>query len=297
MKKITERLPAIVGAMLFCLSIPALGQDVTIDFTGVANSSVQSLGAYAGYYTGSVNGVAANPGFICDDFNNDVYIPESWQATSTQVATLATNSSALSGTLFGNTIGIDGYAAIAYLANLMASTPASGQGDISAAIWYIGALGTGTNSVPSSIATGTISTDSIAWSSLDATAQNYVTSLLGNRSTYGAVDGSTSSAVAELGSASVANLWIYTPIANTQPQGYGLPQEFIADPISVPEGGAPWMYLLLAACASGLAIFLALSVPEGGAAALYLILASVACGAAILLGRRKRLASLRKMAG
>jgi hypothetical protein len=221
-------------AVLISLALPACGQDVTIDFTGVANSNVQALGAYAGYYTGTVNGVASEPGFLCDDYNNEIFLPsESWQATATSFASLATSSAALGSTLFGGTIGIDGYAAIAYLSSLMATTPASGQGDISAAIWYIGSLGSGTLSL----------------SDLDAAAQNYVTSLLGATGEFGTVGSSTAAALAELEGSS---LWLYTPTGqDITPVGDPFPQEFVGSVavLPVPEGGAPWLYLLLAAVA------------------------------------------------
>lgn len=278
-------LSAMAAAVLFCLSIPALGQ-VTINFTGVANPSVQALGDYAGFYTGTVNGSTETPGFICDDYNNDIYVPESWQATATPFSSLVSgktvNSAALKSTLFGSTIGIDGYAALAYLSNLMASTPASGQGDIAAAIWYIGALGTGSYT---NVLLGM--DDSISWSSLSQTAQNYVTNLLGSGSNvlYGVVGGptGTEAAMTELQS---SDLWLYTPIAGTQTAGRPYPQEFIG----VPEGGAAWMYLFLAAGACGAAMLLSLAVPEGGASLLYILFASVACVGAIFLGRRKLLA-------
>jgi hypothetical protein len=221
-------LAAMTGCVLLCLAIPAFGNDVTIDFTGVANSSVQALGAYAGYYTGTVNGVASTPGFICDDYNNEIFLPsESWQATATSFASLATTPGALAGTDFGSTLGLDGYAAIAYLSNLMASTPASQQADISAAIWYIGALGTGTYSGP-------LGMDSIAWSSLDSTAQGYVQNLLGTTGEFGAIGSDTTAATGELESSS---LWIYTPTGNDiTPSGDPMPQEFIGD-VPVPEPG------------------------------------------------------------
>lgn len=240
-------LATLVGMILLCLGIPAYGQYVTINFTGIANPSVQALGAYAGYYTGTVtaNGVttSSQPGFICDDYNNSIFLPnESWQATATSFASLVTPggtpTSALNSVLFGNTIGISGYAAIAYLSNLMASTPATGQGDISAAIWYIGSIGTGTLSL----------------SSLDSIAQGYVTSLLGTGSMFGAVGSVTSAAVNEL---ETSSLWIYTPTGqNIVPSGYPFPQEFVGSVavISVPEGGAAILYLLLAlfACAGAI---------------------------------------------
>lgn len=218
-------LAAIAGLVFLCLGNPAFGNDVTIYFTGVANTSVQTLGAYAGYYTGNVNGGAATT-FICDDYNDEIFLPsESWQANATSFASLATSTTALDSTDFGKAIGVDGYAAIAYLSNLMATTPASGQADISAAIWYIGALGTGTNAGP-------LGNDSIPWSSLDTTAQGYVTSLLGTGGAYGAVGGDTSNATSELEGSS---LWVYTPTGNDiTPSGDPTPQEFVGD-VAVPE--------------------------------------------------------------
>lgn len=237
-------LVTVVGTVLLCLGIPVFGQNVTINFNGIVNPSVQALGAYAGYYTGTVNGVASQPGFICDDYNNNIFLPsESWQATATSFASLVTPGGtptvALSTVLFGNTIGVSGYAAIAYLSNLMASTPASGQGDISAAIWYIGSIGSGTLSL----------------SSLDSVAQGYVTSLLGAGSMFGAVGANTTAAVNEL---EASSLWIYTPTgAGIIPVGYPFPQEFVGSVavLPSPEGGAPILYLLLALIACGGAIF------------------------------------------
>jgi hypothetical protein len=238
---------AVVSYGLLLSSAVGHSQDVTIDFTGVANPNVQVLGAYAGYYTGTVNGVAASPGFICDDYNNEIYLPsESWQATTTSFASLVSgntaNTAVLDGTLFGKTIGLDGYAALAYLSNSMAGTSSvTGQEDIAAAIWYIGALGTGSYSNPDGLGT-----DSIAWSSLSTSQQNLVTSLLGSSSQFGAVGGGSANAITELDSSSVSNLFIYTPIPGTQPSNYGLPQEFIGDPINTPEGGSTLLYLLVA---------------------------------------------------
>jgi len=237
---------ALPMSVLLCLVYPAHAQDVTIDFTGVANTNVQVLGAYAGYYTGTVtaNGVttAANPGFICDDYNNEIFLPsESWQATATSFASLATSASALNSTFFGSTIGQSGYAAIAYLANLMSVTPASGQADISAAIWFIGSLNS-TNPVP--------------FSSLDATAQGYVNYLLGDSTTAGLYDGtdgfSSTADTMALSELESSSLWLYTPTGqDIDPAGDPTPQEFVANVavLPVPEGGAPWLYLLLAAFA------------------------------------------------
>jgi hypothetical protein len=246
-------LVAIAGSVL-CLGTPAFGQDVTIDFTGVANPSVQALGAYAGFYTGSVNGVTDNPGFICDDYNNEIFLPsESWQATATSFSSLVSggsvNMQALNTTMFGSTIGLAGYAAIANLASQMAaavSMPNSVQlqADISAAIWYIGSV----NSVSPNT--------TVPFTSLDAGAQALVDEMLSMYGPFGSASDTDQSAIAELEGSS---LWLYTPtgqdITPASDAQY-LPQEFVGNvavvdppPVAAPEGGAPLMYLLLAGAA------------------------------------------------
>jgi hypothetical protein len=230
------RLATMAGAVLVCLAVPVFAQeDVTIDFTGVANPSVQTLGAYAGYYTGTVDGITENPGFICDDYNNEIYLPtESWQATAVSFASLVGPASTLGDTMFGSTIGLAGYAAIANLSTQMATASPSMQADLAAAIWYIGSIGT----------------NSISFSSLDSAAQGYVDSLLGDATAKGLYDGTygfnstaTSAALTELED---STLWLYTPTGlDITPIGDGMPQEFVGN-VAVPEGGAALAYLSLA---------------------------------------------------
>jgi hypothetical protein len=205
-------------------------QDVTINFTGVANTSVQSLDSYAGYYTGTVNGVAEAPGFICDDYNNEIFLPgESWQATAASFASLATMSTATldSRTLFGNTIGLDGYAAIANLSTQMATASPAQQANLSAAIWYIGSLH---------------SASVVPWGSLTAAQQTLVNQMIALYGSFSAgSDGSA--ALAELENSS---LWLYTPTgAGIIPTSDPFPQEFVGN-VAVPEGGASFMFMLLA---------------------------------------------------
>lgn len=245
-------IPILFACALLCASLSASAQSdlVTIKVTGVKNTSVQALGDYAGYYTGTVGGVASTPGFICDDYKDVVYAGETWTARAISFASIATSATALSQTSFGATIGVNGYAALAYLANLMSTTAASGQGAISAAIWYIGSLS-------SASSTGNYNSalkmyDSISWSSLSATAQAYVTSLLGS-GMFGAVGGSSTTATTYLTSSACSNMWLYVPTSWTGSR----PQEFIGFvPVNVPEGGANWIYLLLAGLACSGAFYL-----------------------------------------
>jgi hypothetical protein len=250
MKNRAIKLAAIVGSTLLCLSVPTFAQeDVTIDFTGVANPSVQALDAYAGFYTGTVtaNGVTTTetPGFICDDYNNEIFLPsESWQATAISFASLVTTQGA--GTLFGSTIGLAGYAAIANLASQMAATLTEPltpqqleqtQAAIATAIWYIGAIN---------------SSNPVSLSQLEsvAGAQTLVNSMEDSYGAFGP-DSGNSNAIAELEDSS---LWLYTPTGQDI-SGSGIPngqtpfpQEFVGNAavLPAPEGGAPLLYLLLA---------------------------------------------------
>jgi len=221
---------AVIGLVVLWFGVPAFGQDVTIDFTGIKNTSVQTLGSYAGYYTGTVNGVAEAPGFICDDYNDEIFLPsESWQATAASFASLATMSVATldSSTLFGKTIGLDGYAAIANLSAQMATGTPAQQANLSAAIWYIGSLHSGSP---------------VPWGDLSAAQQTLVNQMI---ALYGSLSGGSdgSAALAELESSS---LWLYTPTgAGITPVGDPFPQEFVGN-VAVPEGGATFMFMLLA---------------------------------------------------
>lgn len=215
------------ASVMLLFGLSTYGQQVTVTYTGVANTSVQALGAYGGYYTGTVNGTPSSPGFICDDYSHDlVSTPQTWQATPTSFASLATSSAALAATMFGKSIGTKGYAEIAYLANLMAVTPASGQGAISAAIWSIG------DSAVKSLS---------SWTAV----QSAVTSLLASADSTILADGGSANYLENY----TSGLWLYTPNLNSNP----MPQEFVGY-VAVPEGGAPMLYLLL----GGLCCFSAL---------------------------------------
>lgn len=244
------RISAVIfGLVGLWFAAPAFGDTVTIDFTGVANTSVQALGAYAGYYTGSVNGVTDSPGFICDDYDNEIFLPgESWQATANSFASLATmtTSELDSSTLFGATIGLDGYAALANLATQMETATPAEQANISAAIWYIGVLNGG---------------DPVPWGDLTSAQQALVTEMIG---LYGNFTGGSDSAAA-IAELDASSLWLYTPTgADITPDYDPFPQEFIGNvpgddppdpPDPVPDGGAGFMYLLLAALTCGGAMF------------------------------------------
>jgi hypothetical protein len=219
------RLAAIAGSALFCLGLPAMGQQVvSVQFTGgYSTTFANSDGDFgAGIYTGTING-ASTPGIICDDYKDDITSGEKWNATAYQASSLASGN--IGNTLFGNTIGLTGYAELGTLVSMMfgGTTTYGGitgitQSEIASAIWDI--------TTPGGI------------NGLDAKAQALVAAVELSFS------GNVSKATAYL--ATLTNLWILTPDPKTG-VGSGEPQEMWT--LSAPEGGAALLYLLLAGTA------------------------------------------------
>ena len=218
MKIGTGGLVAIAGLILSSFGLFAFGQGtpVTVSLTNVNGDPIVNVGGesvYAGVYGGTSNLPGANTGIICDDFNDEVSVPQSWSAIAYNVSTIGT-STPITDVLFGSgtkgytNVGIAGYAEIAYLVNM--SFASSGnptlQGNISEAIWAI--TDPGLSGVDSAAQT------------LDSQAAAYASSTSDNMSQY-------------------TNLVIYTPTPLGQ---QNQPQEMWS---TVPEGGAAWLYLLL----------------------------------------------------
>jgi hypothetical protein len=227
MKYRAIRLAAIAGSALFCFGLPVMGQ-VTVQFTGGYSTTFSnSDGSFgAGIYSANINGAPSASGIICDDYKDEVTSGETWTANAIQASAL--NAGNIGNTLFGNNnsnlgttgIGLPGYAEVATLVSMMfgnistyGSITGVTQSELSSAIWFITAN-------PAGI------------SGLDTTAQALVAAV------QAAFGGNTHKAQAYL--ATLTNLWILTPT----PQGKGEPQEMWT--VSVPEGGAAFLYLLLA---------------------------------------------------
>jgi hypothetical protein len=233
----------VMGSLLCAVSASAQIGNTLMYFNGGYQGNVWSGGpegsVATGFYDGSVNGTnvgpgQTSPGFICDDYYDSVYSGEHWTATGWQASTLnASNIGA--DTLFGNAnwsavvsgwTGVQGYQALAYLANDMFTNGVGNsalQSSISQALWYLTSLATGRG---------------FSLSSLDATAQTLVAYVENishdpSLSTY-------------------TNLWLYTQPFN--PNG---PQEMWGQiPLGpVPEGGQSLLYLFLAALACTGAVF------------------------------------------
>jgi hypothetical protein len=226
MKNKVIRLATISASALLCLGLPVMGQQaVSVHLTGGYSTTFGS--DEAGIYSATING-ASSPGVICDDFNDEESATATWNATAYQASSLASGN--LSNTLFGSTIGLTGYAEVATLVSMMfgnipntyAGIIGITQSEISSAIWDI--------TTPGGI------------SGLDTKAKSLVAAV------EAAFSGNTTKAGQYL--ATLTNLWILTPNPKTG-VGSGEAQEMWTEGLTVPEGGAALLYLMLA----GLACF------------------------------------------
>jgi hypothetical protein len=229
-----KRIVLLVTGVAFLFSVSAFAQvgNVPMYFDGGYQGNVWSGGpegsVATGFYDGSINNVNVgpaqqSPGMICDDYYDNITTGEHWTATGYQVSAL--NASNISNTLFGGlkanwsllpgfSVGIagalQGYAALAYLANDMFHNGVGNsalQSSISQAMWYL-----------SSAAIGK------PIGGLDSQALALVTQAEGAKN---------------ISLSTYSGLWLYTQPFN--PTG---PQEMWGQ-IQVPEGGAALMYLLL----------------------------------------------------
>lgn len=239
MKNRVKGLAAIAGSVLLCFALPAFAvTDATVDFTGVVNTHTFG-GVYSDPYAGTVkeNGTTINDGgvIVCDDYYDRIYTNETWTATALQASTLTTAN--IDNTMFGKTIGIDGYAAVASLVtDMLATTDQTTQDDITSAIWWLTSGGT--------VSKGVYKLNGYT---LDADADNYIAAAL---AAYGALGGDTTAAQSAL--AKDTNLTILTPITGDYPIQDGMPQEMF---IVTPEGGAALIYLMLAGATCFGAVF------------------------------------------
>ncbi len=181
--------------------------------TGVGNGNVLD-GVYISPYTATVNGVVGTP-VICDDFEDEVQIGESWKATT---GTIGTSSSTTG--LFGAEKS-QGYQEVAWLSEQLFANP-SNAGSISYAIWAVFDPGTSTTY-------GVSTTGVSGW--LNA---------YHDTTTFQAVFGTggllSQAQAATQTSADFPGITVYTPVANTQ-SCCGRPQEFLV--VSAAEAPAP----------------------------------------------------------
>src|ERR1017187_61637 len=105
MKIRVRKLIAIAGSVLFCIALPAFGQQAVTVTLGNVNGDpidygVGGLDVYAGIYGGTANLTGVIPGIVCDDFKDEVGVPSSWGATAYQVSTLG-GSNPITDVLYG----------------------------------------------------------------------------------------------------------------------------------------------------------------------------------------------------
>jgi hypothetical protein len=211
----------IVGSVSLCLGVPAFAQEVSVQYTGGYSTTWSNTeGDFgAGIYTGNINGAPSASGIICDDFKDEITSGETWNANAYQASSLASGN--LNNTLFGSAIGLPGYAEVATLVSMQFSGASTyggitglTQSEIASAIWDITAGNT--------------------LSGLDTKAKLLVWQV------ELAFNGNIGAATKYL--AGLTNLWILTP----NPLGPNEPQEMWTRGLAVPEGGAGFMFLLLA---------------------------------------------------
>jgi len=196
----TNRVVSVLFAALLLLAAPVALADGNSTLTLTSPGSNVMGGVYVGPYTFTVNsgGQSSQLELVCDDFKDEVFPGESWQALSSTLPTL--NNVQFS--------GLTQYEQVAYLVEQMFANSNNPEtvGDIQWAIWDI--LDPG---VSSSDPYGTIS----------AQDQSNIAGWL-------------AAAQANSASGEYSDLLIYTPIPGTQPGPDGPPQEYVA---MTPEPG------------------------------------------------------------
>jgi hypothetical protein len=213
---------ATAGAILSCLGVTSRAQSDTVKFSGSYSTTWD--GDDAGIYGGTVNG-STSPGFVSDDFTGQIHSGESWQGNAIDVSQLtatdpSTGKPYLDNTLFGSKIGVAGYAEMAMLVSMMFNGSTSFN------------VITGLTQSELSSAIWAIGSGNLE--GLDAKTLLLIVDL--------GVYFSTHSATAYLDS--MSNLWILTSSSG----------EVWTEGLSVPEGGAALLYLLIAgvSCFGGL---------------------------------------------
>lgn len=83
-----KKIAMAAAVAVICFAPNALA-DQTFDMTGVGSGNY-TADVYIGPYQATVNGVA-NTQVICDDFADETYVPEDWNASVSSVADLGSN--------------------------------------------------------------------------------------------------------------------------------------------------------------------------------------------------------------
>ena len=176
---------------------------------GIAGGPNSGGGVYVYPYYFSINGSATTIPLICDDYIHDVGIGESWQATVTPLASYAGGLTPLASTGLTKQ---QAYEEAAFLFSKLSGTPTQSDAvALNFAIW-----GLFSNSALTS--TTYASSGAAGWKSQADAAINPATPTF---------------------LASLSNYVVYTPISGTQPNSYGLPQEYIGFSSDLPHAPPP----------------------------------------------------------
>jgi hypothetical protein len=192
---------------------PETKPDVNIVFNGPF-SPVSWGGDYAGLYTATVDGAVQH--VICDDYLDNIGSGATWNADVIWASTL--NSGNIGQTMFGGAIGLQGYAEVATLVNMIfQGTSSWSMADLSAVIWDITDLGALESNA--------------SWNAADTALLTYVKGI-----TAGMTDAQAIAYLQQFG-----NLKIYVPDSEPPSSHVGYQELW-----SVPEGGSALLLLLLA---------------------------------------------------
>lgn len=184
---------ALILAALIVLAAPAALADGSSTLTLTNPGSNVMGGVYVGPYTftATSGGQQSQVLLVCDDFTDDVFTGESWQAVTSTIPSLTNAQFA----------GLSQYEQVAYLTQQMFANINNPQAvaDIQWAIWDIFDPGISSNDP-----FGTIS----------AADQNNIAGWLAAAQTNAA-------------NGDYADVLVFTPLAGTQPPQFGPPQEYV----------------------------------------------------------------------
>lgn len=241
------------GVFFFCLASSALAQTV-VQFGITGGGSPGGTygvmgGTYTSPYTGSIN--SGSPvAIICDDFADEVYVPESWTALGTNLAGI--NSTTTDNLYFDqNNVPQQqqAYEVAAYLAEELLTADAVNPGDqttvgeLSFALWGVFDPTLLTAGNPAGL-TGTVSSGQLGAAITYLTnAENAVNTAISNegQSTY---------------LSTFSNVDIYSATTNktsAEVENPTRPQEFIV--VNMPEPSAPSLILIDLLGVAGLVFF------------------------------------------